>query len=142
MKSRSAWLVMAGSIAAMAAMVWAANLTWDGGDVDDSNWSSPDNWNPDQAPTDADVVHFTNSVVGTNVVDVSVQVAGLTYNNSTGSHVTVINDGVILTVSNYLRVGRASPGNTAVRITGPGGTLRMVGDIQVSGTNTGSLVMD
>jgi len=131
-----------GAVAAMALGLWAADLTWTDGEAGDSNWSSPNNWNPAQIPTAADVVHFTNTVVGTSVVDQDFAINGLTYDNATGRHVTVIGDGVVLTVSNYLRVGRSAPATSAVRITGAGGTLRMSGDIQVSGTNTGSLVMD
>ena len=126
----------------LGALAWGlrgADLYWDGG-AGNGLWSSGLNWSTNQAPTVVDGVRFTNTYIEARVVDVDFVINGLAFDNASGRFEMTINDGVTLTVSNYLRVGAAMKSNSAVRITGPG-TLKMVGDIQVSGTNTGSLIV-
>lgn len=128
-------------VSALGFALNAADITWNDDAGADSNWSSADNWDLDRIPVATDVVHFDDATVGTNVVDSDFTIAGLTYDNTAGTHDTVIDGGQFLTVSNYLRVGSSIPATSKVRISGPGGTLKIIGDIQVSGTNTGSLVI-
>ncbi len=51
-------------LAILAAQAGAATYVWDGGDVDDANWDSPDNWTADSGFPDAlgDVAQLTGNV--------------------------------------------------------------------------------
>lgn len=53
----------------------AATIVWDGGDVDDSNWSSPDNWGGNVAPDNPAVVPVTKAVEHDATLDI-VQLSG------------------------------------------------------------------
>ena len=50
-------------------IVHAATYTWDGGDIDDQNWSSCDNWSTNVCPTSADTVVFNGTSVEDSTVD-------------------------------------------------------------------------
>jgi autotransporter-associated beta strand protein len=70
--------------AALATLPLHAQLTWSGSDLDDSNWSSGDNW-AGIAPTAPfnNTLTFSGSTRTTNVNDITgLTLTGLTFNNS------------------------------------------------------------
>lgn len=40
----------------------AASIYWDNGDIDDSKWESPDNWNSNTVPTSADLAFIVGTI--------------------------------------------------------------------------------
>jgi len=102
--TRLRWIWLLVPIAAMTAAPAPApaqtTLTWDGG-AGDGLWSSPNNWNPDQAPIDGDILIFdgtgaatTNDAV-TALTSITFNTGGFTLN---GYDVTLTNsiDGIII----------------------------------------------
>jgi hypothetical protein len=131
----------------------AGSGLWSGGGGFDLNWSTAANWtggtpgpgfNASFASAGATTTFATNNIVSTNVT-----IQGLFYNtNNSGYHTTLIQDGVTLTITNgntgitaAMQVGGGT-GNDNVfnkpvtnTITGPGGTLMVLGNAPGTGLN-------
>lgn len=124
-----------------------AELTWDGGDGSNDNWSTGDNWDPsDSNLTTDDNVSFLNTDMGSigtvnSIVDGNYSIGSLTFNSRDDTsprdnqgHTLQIASDKSLTV-NSLRVG-SYPSNvptyegTNVEIQG-GGTLTANGNVTV-----------
>ena len=77
-------------VVSFAAVVYAADRTWDGGSAIDANWSSVTNWDGNlTAPAAGDALFFagTTRLVNTNDLTVTpdMSVAGLTFNSGAGA---------------------------------------------------------
>ncbi|WP_009959473.1 PEP-CTERM sorting domain-containing protein [Verrucomicrobium spinosum] len=79
-------------LATCASLLPAATVIWDGGDVDDSNWSSGDNWAGNVAPanptlpTAPDIIQFAGSTRTTPTTDVAWNVDTLHFNAGAASY--------------------------------------------------------
>lgn len=75
--------------ASWASLLPAATVIWDGGDVDDSNWSSGDNWQGNVAPanptlpTAPDIIQFGESTRTTPTTDAAWNVDTLHFTHAT-----------------------------------------------------------
>lgn len=133
-------LAVLGCVIAISPPVEAASTAWSGLGAD-SNWSTSGNWT-NGVPTTITVNVFTNAgttatFLTNNVVSASLTISNLTYNQSSGYHTTLINDGVTLAITNLatavtpaLQIGADVVHNTRTTntITGLGGTLSITGN--------------
>jgi hypothetical protein len=79
--------------------VSAATITWTGGG-DDSNWSTPANWNLGRAPLNGDAIVLTSPKAGNMVNDLT----GLQLDSITGSVTLMILNGNPIAVANGINV--------------------------------------
>jgi fibronectin-binding autotransporter adhesin len=104
--SRLSILAILSATVAMAPLARATNRDWTGAGGD-MLWSDGLNWLPNGAPGNLDTATFNNtnlaggagSAFVNNIVSANTQISVLQYTNTTGSHNTVINSGVTLTVA-------------------------------------------
>ncbi|MEL0166743.1 MAG: autotransporter domain-containing protein [Pseudomonadaceae bacterium] len=151
-KSRGALLkASALLVVGMPGAAFGVTLNWDGGDPDDTNWSSEANWNPDAFPTtgsteeNPNVLVFGgtgtttyNDVGGRFIIEFS---AGATAFNLAGSN-SIISHGITNNSSTLQTISMGSievPYNTATWDAGEGG-LHFAGGVNMGGvlTVTGS----
>lgn len=78
----------------------AITITWDAGG-DGVNWSSPNNWNPNQVPTAADDVFLNGNSITIDVPNITVQSLDL------GTILTFLSGTTNITVTNNLTMGFA-----------------------------------
>ncbi|WP_050030221.1 autotransporter-associated beta strand repeat-containing protein [Verrucomicrobium sp. BvORR034] len=153
-------LIIAG-LASCASLLPAATLVWDGGDVDDSNWSSGDNWvgnvapaNP-ALPTAPDIIQFAGSTRTTPTTDAAWNVDTLHFNASTASfqlsgqtltfqpsngtshddrYFLVNNSGTLQTINNNIVVKNALTGTSlGSGISVGSGSLILNGNLDING---------
>lgn len=78
--------------ASCASLLPAATVIWDGGDVDDNNWSSGDNWQGNVAPanptlpTAPDIIQFAGSTRTSPTADTAWNVDTLHFNSGAASY--------------------------------------------------------
>jgi hypothetical protein len=112
-------LALAATALCLLAVLPAQALTnnWVGGA--DLNWSSPGNWSGGLLPAYTNDVYFGNTganasspPLGTpnNVVDAATTLQSLFYTNNTGYHITALNRGVTVTITNGSVVGNVAFG--------------------------------
>ncbi|MCD4781715.1 MAG: hypothetical protein K8S27_14395, partial [Candidatus Omnitrophica bacterium] len=92
-------------------------VTWDGGGVGDTNWSTAANWTDDTAPTANDVAVFDNASDNSCTIDVAVTVAGIDINSGYDG---VISQGAnTVTVSSFSQdAGTFTGGSTTIDVNG------------------------
>ncbi len=159
-------LLLAGALMVNLARVPSASAqainTWTGAGAD-LNWSDGANWTNGLAPALTDIAFFNQygaaggkgpDSTPNNVVDTNFSIQSLFYTNNPagGNHVTVINPGVTLTVTNALFVGTTldvaglpsvyatiNGTNATLLVTNPAGTISLrQGEV----TSTASATLD
>ncbi len=145
---------IAASFALLVPTLHAAPIIWDAGGAN-NNWSTQENWNPDDADVTGDDVTFNAAGAlasgTTNTVDASASINSLSYSfeDAANQHTTAIAADQTLDVAgNFLLAGivtAAVPTNVAITGAGTltvGGTSFQVGQTSPSaGTPTNSLDM-
>lgn len=147
--------------ASCTALLPAATVIWDGGDIDDNNWSSADNWAGNVAPanptlpTAPDIIQFAGSTRTTPTTDVAWNVDTLHFTSATsytlsGQTLTfqpsngtthddrffLVNDsGTLQTINNNLVVMQAisGAGSRGSGINVKGGQLVLNGNLDING---------
>lgn len=148
--------------ASCASLLPAATVIWDGGDVDDNNWSSGDNWQGNVAPanptlpTAPDIIQFAGSTRTAPVADVAWNVDTLHFNALAASYTLsgqtltfqpsngtshddryfLVNDsGTLQTINNNLVVMQAisGAGSRGSGINVKGGQLVLNGNLDING---------
>jgi hypothetical protein len=127
----------------LSGSVQAADIVWT--NTAGGNWSSTNNWNPNQVPGASDTAWITNNGTYTVTLDASATVASLTLGGTSGTQSFVVNANNTLTLNGASMVGSNGAFNLARGTLGGSGSFTVNGPFTWSSghiNNTGGVTLN